>query len=442
MAGPFLNYPGIVGKFVRQPNHARLLRGIVGTLALALVCLHPAGAETQKALPDGIIIGRWFVSPYLFQGMERNGNVFRTCDDAELCDEPQKDWVRRTTVDVGARLPFRNSSLDLEYTGDRYDYRENDFGRNWTHDGRAHLLFRLSSGDQVSFSERYSSGFTDVRTIDEGGELTFLGVPYRLNRADVEVSRASPGQQGYSIRVARVDLNWEPGEDQSVPFFDYRGFDTRYEFRQPMTGNRWLVVYHDRRLFNQYRARSSVDWSLGVPFRKEDSGSYQVGLRGETGGGHTYYLSLGWGTFEYTGREASPGTFSGLVGQFQLSAWLGTRTEMTVEARRRALPSSFPTYYVLNEFRVSADRQWLQYSKAGFEAVYSQNDYADPIPGTSCTGDRRRDRRWEAEAFVDWLFHRYAGLRVSAKRAGRNSNCAGSDYDANVVFAGLTLGWF
>ena len=35
-------------------------------------------AFMRKAmLPDGIVIGKWLVNPYLFQGLERDDNVFR-----------------------------------------------------------------------------------------------------------------------------------------------------------------------------------------------------------------------------------------------------------------------------------------------------------------------------------------------------------------------------
>jgi hypothetical protein len=111
-------------------------------------------------------------------------------------------------------------------------------------------------------------------------------------------------------------------------------------------------------------------------------------------------------------------------------------------ASRRPLPSYYPTYYIVNEFRVTADHEWLLYSRAGVEFLYSRNRYGEPLPELSCGEGVRRDTRWYAEAFMDWLVLSKFGFRVAAAHYERGSNCAGAGYSANTLTAGLTLGWF
>jgi hypothetical protein len=311
---------------------------------------------------------------------------------------------------------------------------------------------RFPSRDTFDLSARYILGITDTQVVDPGGELTFRGIPYRQARWDLQLARGVPGMHGYSAKLTRIDHIWEPaelpgGSLQAVPYFDYRGLDSRFEYRYPLPSRNWVIGYGSVRRFNHYRPEGWTDedgepGEVGVPYRKEQSGSLEVGMRGYLGFEQPYFVRLGYGQFRYTGEEPSNVDFSGLVGQANWRLRVGGRSHLEVGWQRRPLPSSFSTYYVINEFRVRADREWLVYSRAGLDLLYSKNKYGEPLPNTACSDFIREDRRWKAEAYVDWLVHRKFGFRVAVGHHERTSNCQGSDYKANMVTTGMTLGWF
>lgn len=418
---------------------------LLGALICAAAAGPPAVAQTQATRPDGMAVGRWFLSPYFFQGFQYDDNVFRRPG------EPQSDRISRTTVGIEASLPVSNSFFDLGYMADRFDYAENQFSRDWAQEASAGWRINFGSGDRLVLSERYYRGITDMAAIDEGGELVFQGQGYNLNRWNVELSRSIRKRPGYLVRITRADLNWvaPEDEDRQVPFFDYRGYDTRFEYRHPVPPGNWVIVHSHVRRFDHYRARGYSDpetglpdSEVGVPFRSEESESVLVGLLGTLGRDQPFFARVGWGRFAYTGLEASQKEFRGLVGQAQWSLRVGSRTRVELNANRRPLPSSFPTYYIVNELRVRADREWLRYSRAGVELLYSRNRYGEPLPLTGCGDQIRRDTRWLVEAFMDWLVSSKFGFRMAAAHYERGSNCAAADYSANSLTAGITLGWF
>lgn len=413
-------------------------------LAAAVVSPPPGRAQERGNVPEGIRLGPWILTPRLFQGVELQDNVFRRPEGA------QSDQVRRTTLGIGGTLPVRNSFFELEYEADRYGYKKFQFSRDWSQEGRAAWRMNFASGDRLLLSERHLAGITDTLAVDEGGELIFQGQPYDQNVLEAELSRTVPRRQGYLIRVSRIDLNWtEPEDDRQVPYFDYRGFDTRYEYLHPFPPANWLVVYSDMRRFDHYRPRGYLDpvtglpaWELGDAFRREESGSVQLGFRGVLGREQPFTARVGWGSFRYTGREPTNEDFRGVVGMVQWTVRAGARTRVELRVNRRPLPSSFSTYYIVNELRVRAAREWLRYSRGGIELLYSRNRYGEVVSGTGCAGVLRADDRWSVQAFTDWLVSSRFGFRVAAAHYERSSNCAGASYSANSLTAGLTLGWF
>jgi len=433
-----------VSLLVSRPHGLPAAARLFLVLALAAAVPAPVEAQTRAPRPDGLAIGRWFLTPYLFQGLELDDNVFRRPTNTE------SDRIRRTTLGLGAILPVHNSFFNLDYRADRFDYSKNRFPRDWAQDGSAQMRLLFSTGDRLTLTEHYTLGISDTLAVDAGGELVFQGQPYNLNRWDAELSRAVQRRPGYMIKVSRADLNWEtPEGDRTVPFFDYRGFDTRFEYRHPVPPGNWVFAYYEQRRFDHFHPRGYEDpetglpaWELGVPFRSEESESLQIGLRGLVGRDQPFVGRIGWGRFAYTGLEPTNKDFSGIVGQLQWRLRAGTRSHLELLVNRRPLPSSFPTYYIVNEIRVRADREWLRYSRAGFDLLYSRNRYGEPLPQTTCGDTVRKDNRWSLEAFMDWLVARRFGFRVAAAHFERDSNCPGASYTADTLTAGLTLGWF
>jgi hypothetical protein len=414
---------------------SRLYRAAV--VALLVATAPVALSQTYRPTPEGLPAGRWFLAPYAFVGVEADDNIFRRPEES---GQVEPDQIVRTTLGLLATLPVRNNGLSIEYTADRFAYQNNPLPRDWTQDFRADWLMDLSSGDRVRVAGRYNLGLTNVQTVDPGGELTFNGNPFTLARVDFEVGREIRRRPGYEVRVSRIELRWdyEPG-DPELRFFDYDGWDATAEYRQPTAAIDWMTVYVGARRFDNYLP---FERELG-PYRREESESLQVGARGMLGREQPFLARIGYGRFRYSGRIPSLSTFRGLVGDVQWRLRVGGRSHVGLRLNRRPLPSVYQTYYIVSELRVRVDREWLQYSRAGIDLLVGLNKYGDPIPAfDNCGGGVRKDKRLEAEAFMDWLFHRKIGFRVGVGHYERSSNCPLSNFTANAVTTGLTLGWF
>ena len=406
----------------------RLIFSLRRAAALMLV-IAAGGVIAAQERPEGLHVGRWVLAPYFETGFEYDDNVFRRSID------PLGDSLHELTGGVVASLPFRNSLFQVDYEANRREYEDLSFSRDTTQELGVLLHLRFGSSDELKISERYTRGISNLQNVDQGGELVFQGEPFNFNRWEIELSRSVPARQGYLIRVARIDFNFDT--DQPVPFFDYRGFESAFEYRQPLSSTRWLFVYHDSRRFNDYRIATPEE--LGVPFRKEIQDSYQIGLRGLLGGRQPYWLRLGYGELDY--ERVDVDGFSGLVGSAAMRVNLGQRTRIDLTATRRPLPSSFDTYFLVNEARVQLSRDWLYNSTVGVDVVLGRNGYGAPVPIVGCETTVRRDTRLDFGANVEWKFHPRAAVRLAGSLIRRNSSCEAAEHEANQASAGLRLGW-
>lgn len=396
------------------------------------LCVISPRAGTGTTPPEGIRVGRWILAPFLQTGFTHDDNVSRS-----FVGDP--DDITSLTFGLGANLPIRNSLLQLKYEGSRVSYQKQTFQRDFDQEFGADLVFNFSSRDQLFVRQQFVRGFSDLAVFDEGGELVFEGEPYNFNRVEVELARGVPGQQGYSIRIARSDLNFQGTE--AVPFFDYRGFDSSFEYRQPLPADKWLIAYFQSRKFNHYEPNGQG--AVGVPIRKEETESFQIGIRGFLGRNQPFVLRLGVLEFDYRLVETS---FSGVVGYGQWQVNLGGKSTVNLSFDRRPLPSGFPTYYLINEFRADFSREWMVGSDLGLALLLAQNRYGDTVNifdgTTDCRDFVREDRRVGVQAYGEWRVHERIGLRLSAGHVRRSSNCAISEYDATVISSGFSFGWF
>ena len=408
----------------------------------------PAVAQTREALPEGIPIGHWIVAPFFASELTFDDNLFRS-PDGNLQEED-----RLTALEAGlvATLPFRNSRLNLEYEASRFEYAENAFTRDTTQDFKLDLAFNFSSGDTLEVQEQYTKGFSDLRVFDEGGQLEFEGQPFNYNQVDLRMSRSVRRQQGYSIRVSRRDLNFVG--DNEVPFFDYRGFDSSFEFRQPLAGAKWLIAYYGSRRFNHYEANTPEE--VGNPIRKETTDSLQLGLRGFLGPEQPFVVRLGYTDFAYEGTDSLG--FNGLVGFTRWLLRFGASSELDLSFSRRPLPSNFDTFYLINEFRSRFSRDILRNGSLGIEFLAAKNKYGAPVGLGGTVGEERvdcgagfskgfedfirKDERFRLRASLGWRIHPRMRFELSAAQSKRSSNCAISEYDATVVRGNLSVGWF
>jgi len=412
-------------------------------LALLTLFAGPAMARSVGYPPEGLPVGRLILAPYFVSQVGVEDNLFRlsSCPvDEPDCFEPQ--MVARNMLGLAARLPVRNSLIELRYEAAKRQYERAAPPRRALEEV-ADALFQLnfSSGDQLSIRDTYTRGSSDVRAIDEGGEFEFQDRPFDLNRFEAMWTRTIPSRQGFIVRFARVDLNFATPDDplvNPIPFFDYRGFESNFEYRQPLAGRKWLRVYYDSRRFNHYDPNDRSQ--TGIPFRKEVADTLQLGLGGMAGRNKPFNLRVGYGRFrlEETGAE-----FNGIVGAADLAIGIGARTNLTLNVWRRPLPSNFNTYYIVNSFRVAVERPILRSFVAGVSVAHLRSQYGDLLIVDGVEDDEiRKDQRYLLEAYFDWFVHPRVAIRVAGGHQQRVSNADHSEFEASAASVGLRLGWF
>jgi len=410
-------------------------RLLLPALGLSLVSLALTEA-LAKEVPEGIPAGPWILAPFFSSSYEADTNVFRKTEASGADD----DRIATFTGELFGTLPFRNSELTLGYRTSKESFDNATFPRELTQYAEFDLELNFKSGDTLSLRDFFREDFARSEDIDAGGELVFEGEPYTINRWEVEFSRDDPGRQGYFARVRRQDFNYDGQKD--VGFFDYRGFDNVFEYRQPLPGyRRWVLRYNARR-FNHYDPNCKLGFEcegeVGVPFRKEVSDSVELGLMGNLGERQPYVVRLGYSSFRYEGTESSD--FNGIVGHAAWRLALGSRTDLELRLTRRALPSNFETYYINNSVRAKLDREWLRF-ESGIELEYYLNDYADPIELGVNQFCRRRDSTYELDVDWAWRVHERFKFEISAFHTNRRSTCDTSDYQATGLGTGIALGW-
>jgi hypothetical protein len=398
-------------------------------VTLALFAFTPASAED---VPEGIPVGPWILAPSFQSRYEASNNIFYENDQ-----NAERDRIAKIGAGIVALLPFRNSSFELSYQARKENYDENPFPRDLSQVAGFDLELKFKSGDVLAFRDVYRRDFARAEEVDTGGELTsFEGEPYNINRWEIELSRTDPGRQGYVVRIRRQDFNYEG--DKDIGFFEYRGFDNAFEYRQPLPENRsWVVRYGSRR-FDHYDP-FYVDAPHGVPFRKEKADDVQLGVLGTLGEGQPFFVNLGYGRFRYEGLDESE--FDGLVGEAAWRLQVGGRTRLDLKAIRRALPSNSQTHYINNAVRADLEREWLRF-ESGTELEFIKNDYADEVPDFGVCDGRRKDSTYKAEVYWGWRVHERLRFRMSSYYSRRSSTCDSSDYEAAGIETGIALGWF
>jgi hypothetical protein len=408
----------------------RLHGPAVAATVFVLAWLAPAPTPADD-LPEGMPVGRWFLAPRINSSFESNDNIF-------FSDEARAESDQVTTYGGGilATLPFRDNRLELDYQADRTQYRDFEFPRDVTQVAKVDLELNFRSGDTLSLRDVYRRDFARAKVIDPdtGVELEAVdGEPYNINRWEIELSRDDLRRQGYLVRVRRQDFMYKGEED--IGFFEYRGFHTVCEYRQPLPENRGWVMRYTARRFNHYEPFGET----GVPFRKEKSDAVLLGVVGLLGEGQPFRVNLGYGRFRYEGTDESE--FDGLVG---LAAWrlrLGGRTRIDLEAVRRPLPSNSETYYINNAVRADIQREWLHY-ESGAEIELGRNDYSEVTAEFGPCDGKRRDTTYQAEAYLGWRVHERLRFRVSSFHTSRSSTCVLSGYEATGIESSVTFGWF
>jgi hypothetical protein len=387
----------------------------------------------RAAVPEGVQAGPWLLAPYLSTSFEGSDNVFY---DSRENPRRTGDYITTLGGGIEANLPFSNSNLMLKYDAKQLNFQTVEFPRDLRQLGQIDLELNFKTGDTLSFKDTFRKDFT---AIDIGSEQPqFTGEPYNLNSWEIELARNDIARQGYLIRVRRQDFNHEGTEP--VNFFEYRGFDNAFEYRQPMPNRRSWVARYESRRFNHYVPQASGG-VVGVPFRKELSDSILFGVRGLLGRDQPYFIRLGFGRFRY--QSQNPSRIQGVVGSAARRLVIGGRSTLDLYAVRRPLPSNSADQYVNNGVRAIFERQWLHF-ESGTEAEVVFNNYDGPGGGNcgASGDDDRQEKIFHVEAYGGWRVHRRMRFKVSGFYDTRSSNCVNFDYDVLGFETGLALGWF
>jgi hypothetical protein len=414
-------YPAFRTRFLVLP-------ALAACLAVATAYAQPRSAAGEEPF-DGLVLGRWLVSPSLSFVAEADDNIFRR----NRADDVVADRYTRIQAALGATLPFRQSRLSLGYLASRLRYQDLPTPeRDTEQEGSVELELQLSRGDTLTLSGLFNRGFNEVQQIDESGELVFEGRPFNYNRYDLRWERFVPAARGYLVHLTRRDLNFD--SLQSVAFFDYRGYDAAVAFREPLGPTRWFELRYNGRRFDNFRADGSLP--VGRAYRREVSDQAFVGLTGRIGRDKNYYVRAGYGRFRY---ELVPAPeFEGVVFQAGM-AFIFRSARINIDAFRRPSASFFDSYLTTHQLRARYRYDWQTLS-AGVEARLFANRYGSDVPcGTALC--RREDDILFAETFAEYRLHPRVGMRLSLGHQDRAGNVSSLEYDTTFVRWALILGW-
>jgi hypothetical protein len=416
---------------VFRPEARLATRRIALMAVLALAWTAPVAAQPRV---DSLSLGPWLFRPSWYAFLQYDSNLLRT---DESVFPAQSDSGREIGVEIDAALPFRNSVFELGYKAAKLNFRDTQFQRDYATEAKAALEFNFSTGDTLILRDVFIRDFVRIQdVIDDDtavdAEEIFFGDPYDLNRADFVLTRSIPARQGYTVRVGRRDYNYKG--DRDVGLYNYRGFDSTFEFSQPTYAGGFLVFHYNQRRFNHYRVRDPV----GVPFRKEVSDTLQIGYSGNFGRGNPYFFRLGYERLLYEGQESS---FRGLGGLYRSSFILGADDRLNVSVERQSLPSQQDTYYINNVVRLELDKKIMRTLKLRARTRAAFNNYGEPA-FVSCGNERREDYVFGYELDFSWPVVRRTQIHLTGLHERRRSNCEGGNYRDNELRFGFRMGWF
>lgn len=423
------------------PERSRRFRGRVLALpALAVVAATASVGRAEGAAesPSGIVVGPWILTPSYSTEAEADSNIFNNDIFSQT-----KDRSVRHGLQVGALLPFSNSKLELGYEAQRVDYAHNSLFNDLVQQMNARLVLNLTTGDQLTVRESLRRDFVQIdptlNDIDAPGsapEAAFFGVPYHDNRIDVTFERSDPRRRGFAVRIGRRDFVYH-GQTTSAEY-DYRGYDSSFEYRQPVSPRKGIILYYGRRRLNHYDPNGVV----GEVTRRESADDFALGLRGQFGRNRPFLVRVGYGGFRYELNGAT--TDHSLTGFVRWRVAAGARSWADLLGSRDQLASTFSSHYIDERLRTTAGYEFSGSASAYVSLGAGQRRYA-PVQnaaGNSSCELHRRHAFYDVGLGASWNPFRLLRLEAGARHEAQNSNCEGEGFGSQTVRLGLTVGWF
>ena len=402
----------------------------------------------QEEPPPGVPMGPWVVAPLIVTGYTYESNPFFRADELD----PVSERILEISPEIVATLPFRNSRLSLEGRYTSFEYENRATGDDDALDLSADLDLAFYSGDRLRIGYGVLDGTSRTLAFDECGESVFNGEPYRFDRYEFELSRAQTGRRGYEVAVRNSSVDFD--EDQGS-FFEFDGWETDVEYREPLSASSWLLARFSGRRFDQFRSGGSRD----APFRTESTDAGFLGVRGVRQE-LSYDVAVGWARSEYElSDETAPGgrprsDFRDAVWSASVTRRLGPLDEVLLRTERRVFASFFRdnNYYLSTRTRAQWTRRLRGRSSVWLLIEYATNDYPDPVD-TNGDGEPdvvREDHLWDVGIYGTVAVWRKLGIRVDVRHRRRDSNYVfettdgtllSADYEGLRAFVGVTLGW-
>jgi len=408
---------------------------IVATVACGAAWAQSANEALNAA---GIQAGPVIIAPSLSVGYAYDTNVLQQ----PTTTDPVPDEVLTLQPAVQLTVPFSNSWFRFGDVLTYVDYNKTPQTQGKTsNDAAADLTLNFASLDQLELSAHSVAGVAETLAFDLGGEIGFQGNNFTLHSQAAVFSRLLQGARGYRFGLEHTALRFDSAVNAN--FYNYRGFDGEASYFQPLSPNTRLAFGYLGSRYDHFSVANPSTVS-----RTENGDIVYGQFEGRFGPRQPYVLRLGWERLAFGGTESiAGGDFSGVVGQFNLSAIVGGGTTFTVVVQRQPYRSydANNSYYVSNLAVGSVERLFHERTSVGGSLLFSINGYRRPSTEVDVDGETvtfyREDRRVQLEAHANIALAERVAFRVSFARNRRYSNASFANYNNTVVFGGFVFGW-
>jgi hypothetical protein len=401
--------------------------GLLVVLPAVAALVPPAAAGELNPAGEGRPAGRFILYPSLTVDISHDSNLFR------VGDVPGAQRIASGIVDLKPRilvdLPLGESRIRWAYAPVVRDYTTGQFNQSdrLSHYFDLDTTLVTARALRIGLRDHFVRGTTELQEIDQGRELRFGLVPFRLHEPSLEVTMDLGARSGFS---AFSRYSWLRFDETETGLFDYRkrGAEGRYNYR--VTPSTTLYTYLSLEHTEQDRDPSST-----APSRIS-ARSAGVGLRRTLNQAVVTALSVGYERFEFD--EAAGSAFTGLVLDAAATWLLNDVTRLEIAASRQPFQSFTidGDHYVSTGARFRLTRQIGRSAYAEVGPTYFKNTYGSGV----------RDHTVRLEGGIGYRFLRTLRAFVGYNAERRDSNLDDSlgdpfHYGARRVVFRLEAGW-
>lgn len=384
-----------------------------------------AWGQDTGPVREGVNVGRFILRPSLTIEQAYDSNVlFRSMD------LPGEQIVSSGTVLIRPRLvgelPLGRTLFRVTYAPQYRDYTSDQFQQSEriSHFFDLEGIIRMGPSLTLVATDHVVRATVELEQVDEGGELVFGLVPFKVHEPQMEVRLALGARHGLSFFGDASTVSF--GEGAETVFFDYKrhGLEARYNYSISVPTT--LYVFARTETTNQHREQSVLG---DVDLSTRSTG---LGLRRVVNQAVAASLNIGYEALQFEGTSGND--FAGPYIEGTATWRTSDTTRYEGGLTRRAYQSFFVNnnYYVVNQLRVRRTQQIGRsvFWDIGLQAQASQ--YADRIninvnpdfygPLLPSQGRVRRDRVLRLDLGVGVQLHPRLRVFLGYNEQGRRSN--------------------